>query len=360
MNETLGDLGEFEVIRRLMGVVPAATGSAPGVMPGTSGDVLGPSARAHLEIGAGDDAAIIRPRAGFELAVTTDTFVEGTHFRRDWIDAEGLGARLAEANLSDLAAMAAEPRWALVSFGVRSDHATGDLVAIQRGIAKALGRHGAVIAGGNLSAVRGEEWMTLTLLGEVRTGTAWTRAGARPGQWVAVTGGPGRAGAGVALAAREASRVDDPRWAELITAWRAPRARVELASALAPTGSVTAAIDLSDGLSSDLARLCAASGVGARLVGEAWPADPALEAAAHELGVTIESLRFGASDDYELVLAVDPERHQECLRVASELQVPLAFIGVLTEVPGVFLESSSGAIEPIPAGGYDHFRFTGP
>lgn len=341
MNETLGDLGEFELIRRLMDALPQVA-DAP--------------AAGQLVLGAGDDAAVIRPRPGHDLVVTTDTFVEGTHFRRDWIDAPQLGARLAEANLSDLAAMAAEPRWALVSLGARRDHAVEDLVALQRGIGDALARHGAVIAGGNITAVSGDEWMTLTLMGECLVGKAWTRAHALPGHLVAVTGSPGRSGATVALAGRDTAALGDSRWAGLVAAWRSPRARVELARALGRTGWVSAAIDISDGWASDLARLCEASGVGARLTGETLPHDAELEAAARGLGVPLDELRFGASDDYELVLTVDPAGREACLSIAARLDIQLTFVGAISSSPGVFLETRGDGGKPVAPDGYDHFR----
>lgn len=341
MNDTLGDVGEFELIRRLMGALPEAT-DAP--------------AAGQLALGSGDDAAVIRPRPGHDLVVTTDTFVEGTHFRRDWIEAPQLGARLAKANLSDLAAMAAGPRWALVSLGARREHAVDDLVAIQRGIGEALARHGAVIAGGNLTAVSGDEWMTLTMMGESLAGKAWSRAGALPGQLIAVTGSPGRSGAAVALASRDAAALGDSRWAGLVAAWRSPRACVELARMLEPTGWVSAAIDISDGWASDLARLCEASGVGARLMGESLPQDAELEAAARELGVPIEALRLGASDDYELLLAVDPRGREECQAIATQLDITLTFVGAFSSFSGVFLEDARGGVKLLAPDGYDHFR----
>lgn len=352
MSHTLRDLGEVEVIGRLLAAKPGRSPELP------APDAAGPESAADaLVVGAGDDAAILRPRAGRELVVTTDSFLEGTHFDRHWIDAEALGKRLAEANLSDLAAMAAEPRWALVSFGVRPDHAVDDLVEIQRGIVVSLAHHGAVIAGGNLTAVHAEEWMTLTLLGEVEPRRAWTRSGARPGDLVAITGRPGRAGAGSALARQLGAQAREPRWADLIAAWRSPRSHAGLALALARTEAVTAAIDISDGVSSDLAHLCEASGVGVRLDARAWPQDVALESAAHALGVPLEALRFGASDDYELILAVEPERRPACERVAEELEVEIAFAGTFTDSPGILdWIGTGGVVHAMPASGYDHFR----
>jgi thiamine-monophosphate kinase len=349
VTRTLRDLGEFEVIRRLLAVTPAPSLRGP-TAAGSE------SAADAIVVGAGDDAAILRLRGGHELVATTDTLLEAAHFRRDWIDAATLGARLAETNSSDLAAMAAEPRWALVSFGVRADHPVDDLLEIQNGLVGALAHHGAVVAGGNLTAVTGEEWMTMTLLGEIQAGRAWTRSGARPGDLLAVTGHPGRAGVGCALALELGAAAHEARWADLIEAWRAPRARVGLALALARTGAVTAAIDLSDGMSSDLEHLCEASGVGARLEAAAWPADTALESAAAALSRPADALRLGASDDYELILAIDPPGRAACERVAAQLGVPLAFLGAFTDAPDR-LEwiGRDGSLRTIEPSGYDHF-----
>jgi len=326
---TLADLGEFEVIRRLV----AARGAGP--------------ADPALRLGPGDDAALWRPAPGRDLALTTDAFVEGRHYREAWITPADLGARLAAANLSDLAAMAATPRLALLSLGVRPAHDADALVALQAGLAGALAAHGAVIAGGNLVAVEGAEWMSLTLLGEAVVGGEWQRAGARPGDLLAVTGAPGRAGAAVRLLDRFGPARVDAEWPELARAWRSPAPRVRFAAALVTSGVVRAAMDLSDGLAGDLAHLCAASEVGAILDREAWPMDPALAAAAAALQVDAHALREGASDDYELLLAVAPDGRDTVERVARAHGAPLAFIGRLV--------SSEGSARP-DARGFDHFQ----
>jgi len=329
----LRELGEAEVLRRLI----AARALGPGVA-----------------VGPGDDAAVLEPEAGKQLVATTDAFVEGRHFLSSWGTPADWGARLAAANLSDLAAMAAAPRWALLSMGLRAEHEMDSLLELQSGVARALGAHGAVLVGGNLVAVQGEEWFDLALLGEVRTGAAWRRNGARPGDLLFVTGAPGRAGAGFQIARALGARAREAEWRPLLEAWLMPAARIPAALALAAASGVRAAIDLSDGLPGDLAHLCEASGVGAVVDLAAWGVDPLLERAARELNTTAEALRLSPSDDYELLLAVDPAARAGCEAAAQAAGTQLSCIGRVTEPEnGITLAASGRAID---AAGFDHFR----
>lgn len=336
---TLREVGEFEAIRLL------TRGRAEG-----TGIVVGP----------GDDAAVLRPDPGDDLVATTDAAVEGRHYLPEWTTPAERGSRLAVANLSDLAAMAARPRWALLSIGARPEHPMGSLLEFQRGLAKALGAEGAAVVGGNLTAVEGDEWWSLTLLGSVAPGRAWTRAGARAGDLLAVTGWPGRAAAGLALARLGSpaafQAAHEEAWRPLLEAWLRPRARVALALALAPAGAVTAAIDVSDGLTGDLAHLCEASGVGCEVHPRSLPVDPLLERAAAALGLSVAALRYGPSDDYELLLAVDPGRRDACERAARESGTPLSFAGRFTDRRGeLTLVTGDGARMPLDVRGFDHF-----
>jgi thiamine-monophosphate kinase len=331
----LREAGEFAVIRRLV-------------------EGLRPSAGVH--VGPGDDAAVLRPEPGRDLVITTDAFVEGRHWLPAWIDPRPLGERLALANLSDLAAMAARPRWALLSLGLRGDTLSEWVEAVQAGLVAALERDGASVVGGNLTAVEGEAWLSLTLAGDVPPGRAWTRGGARPGDLLAVTGAPGRAGAAIALIRALGEGARAPEWAPLLAAWRTPASRVDLARALAASGAITAAVDISDGWAGDLGHLCAASGVGAEVPRGGWAPDAELDAAARALGHTADDFRMGPSDDYELLLAIDPAGREGCAAIALEAGVPLSVIGWFTGRSGAleWLEEN-GARTPIEPRSFDHF-----
>jgi thiamine-monophosphate kinase len=356
--------GEFELIRRMTGDLPAGGG---------------------VIVGPGDDAAVLRPETGDDLVATTDSFVEGVHWLPDLLDATSLGHRFAAANLSDLAAMAAVPRWALLAVGAPPDAPAEWLEAFERGLAAALAAHGATVVGGNLTRERTHAWFTLTLIGEVARGRAWTRRGARPGDLLAVTGSPGRAGAALAVGAA-AHRVSFTAAAcePLLRAHREPSARVEFARALAETGAVTAAIDLSDGFHGDLTHLAAASAVGAEVDETLMPRDETLvEAArlllfqrAHGAGWSrarrqwvrytpsparltrlATELHFGPSDDYELMLAIDPAHELRAIAVAQATRTPLAIVGRFHDMTGVLtIRDGVGRTRPLPGHGWDHFR----
>jgi thiamine-monophosphate kinase len=302
--------------------------------------------------------------------VTTDAFVEGRHFRRDLLTPTEIGHRLAAANLSDLAAMAASPRWAVLSLVVPDTWTAADVLLLERACARSLMADGAAVVGGNLASGDGALSATVTLLGEVARGRAWTRAGAKPGDVLAVTGVPGSAAAFLALAlwGNPPSRARVP--SAIAERFVAPPSRVAFARSLAEIRGVHAAIDLSDGLSADLARLATTSGVGARIEEAELPADPAMHAAVRALtasagqergplpageGHLLSHLQLGSSDDYELLLSVDPDDWDRCAATAAATGVPLARIGVATAGSALELLERGGTTCPLEPRGWDHF-----
>lgn len=288
----------------------------------------GLAAGERVVVGPGDDAAVLRPRDGHDVVVTTDAFVEGRHFVRAQLSLEAVGRRLAAANLSDLAAMAATPRWALFALSVPESWNAAEVEHLQHAASVAFEAEGVAVVGGNLTSTTGPLVVSVTLLGEVERGRQWMRSGARAGDVLAVTGAPGLAGSALAVAGRGG---------EWPAGYLAPPCRVRAALALAAAGGVTAAIDLSDGLPGDLAHLTSASGVGAEF-----------EAAALGPGA------LGPSDDYELLLAIDPARLASLEAVAREAGAPLTVIGRCTQ-EGLFVRTTAGERQPFEPHGYDHF-----
>ncbi|MBX3703436.1 MAG: thiamine-phosphate kinase [Steroidobacteraceae bacterium] len=314
--------GEFELIGRCF------TGRGAG--------------RADVRLGVGDDAAIVAPPAGSELVLALDTIVSGTHFPAETAP-RFVGHRALAVNLSDLAAMGAEPAWALLGVTLPSgDEAWAAEFA--RGLDELARRHAVALVGGDTT--RGPLAASVMLAGTVPTGGALLRSGARAGEDVWISGTPGDAAAGLAilqgrLAAGGAARDD------LLRRFLLPEPRVALGIAL--RGLATACIDVSDGLAGDLEKLCAASGTGAECDAALLPLSPALlDTAGTELATR---LALTGGDDYELLFTAPPAAREAIGALAAG--AACRRIGAVTSGGGVRV---SGAALPRDAGhGFDHF-----
>jgi len=303
-----------------------------------------PSARDDVLLGIGDDAALLAPPAGQALAVAVDTLVEGTHFHLG-TDPRALGHRVLAVNLSDLAAMGAEPAWCLLSLSLpRPDPAW--LAGFADGFFALADRHGVALVGGD--TVRGPLAATVTVHGFVPAAQACRRSGARPGDGIWVTGTPGDAVAG-RLAQADGADAGDPALAALLARFLYPEPRV--AAGLALRGLASAMIDVSDGLHQDLARLLVASGAGGELVVEALPLSAALTARA---GGEAAALALTGGDDYELCFTL-PEHHAgQLVERARAWDFPVTRIGTVTAGSGLTL-LRAGQPCALPPGSYRHF-----
>ena len=334
------DVGEFGLIELLAASLPAEVQIASG-----------------LRLGIGDDAAVWQPFPGEDVVVTTDSLVEDVHFRRDWTDWESLGHKSLAVNVSDLAAMAAIPRLAVISLGLEGDERVGDLQALYRGLGSLARRHGMTIAGGDI--VRSPMGIVLhvTALGETRGRRVLTRSGAKPGDLIGVTGTLGASVAGLRLLGLDAG---DPRRhaataSQLIEAHLRPEPRVELGMALLEHGA-TSAMDLSDGLLGDLPKLLTASGVAAQLDEGNIPVAAAVRALFPGEWLDL-ALRGG--EDYELLFTApghDWDRIEGAIQKAGGT---IAAIGeVLARGPGtpdIEVIAPNGARRTVSGGAFDHF-----
>ncbi len=303
-------------------------------------------------LGVGDDCALLGPKPGMVLAVTTDMLLAGRHFFAD-ADARKLGHKALAVNLSDLAAMGADPCWALLAIALpEPDEAW--LAAFADGFYALAARYGVDLVGGDTN--KGPLAIAITAIGEVPPGLALRRDGARPGDDVWLSGATGEAALALAhLQGRPTSDVQALHGAALeacLARLHTPQPRVELGGRL--RGVASGAIDVSDGLLADLGHVAEASQVAAEVSLAEVPRAPALAACRDE--TLARQCLLSGGDDYELVFTAAPDRRAEIAALAGELGLALTRIGrIVAGAPAVRLLDAAGAIVPAPRG-WDHFR----
>lgn len=306
----------------------------------------GGTRRDDVAVGIGDDCALLRPRAGMELAVTTDTLVEGRHFLPD-MDPRDLGYKSLAVSLSDLAATGAEPAWATLALTLPEADAAW-LGAFSEGLLALAAEHGVQLVGGDTT--RGPLSVTVQLTGYVPQGQALRRNGARPGDLVYVTGTPGDAG--VALIFQQRGYKPPPGYGDRLKAClNRPVPRV--AAGMALRGIASAAVDISDGLGADLGHVLTASGAGATLELDTLPRSDLMQAYIERTGDT--SLMLSAGDAYELCLTVPAQRQADFERVSAGLDCRMTWIGMIDAAPGLRGREADGELVELAMQGYDHF-----
>lgn len=302
-------------------------------------------AGAGVALGGGDDAALLEPTLGRQLAVTTDTLVAGTHFLAD-ADAADIGFKAAMVNLSDLAAMGAQPRWAQLALTL-PDADDAWCAGFASGLFAALDMAGASLTGGDLT--RGPLTVTLTLIGEVQP-PALTRAGARPDDVLMLTGPVGEAAAGLAVARGDIAP-EPVHAAHLLSRLHRPSARI--AAGQCARGRASACIDVSDGVLADLGHVLTASGVGAELDADALPVSEALLATGVE-PARLAAWQWTGGDDYELLMAVPAEHRDGVLADLRGLGLQPVVIGRVTAANGIVWAGGVAPVDPVSSG-FRHF-----
>ncbi len=310
---------------------------------------LGP-APAWLLTDVGDDAAVYEAPRNLVEVITTDAIVDGVHVDSRFVPPRAIGHRALAVNLSDLAAMGATPRLATLSLALPPDLALDDFDAIIDGILDLATRTRTRVVGGNITSTTGPLVVNITAIGHAHRRRVLTRGGARPGDYVFVSGTLGDARAGL-LHLRSGG---SPQ--EFVAArYLQPEPRLRLGHLLARQGAATSAMDLSDGLADGLRQLSAASGLGFDVMASALPLHPATVAACGSVALdpVTEALRGG--DDYELLFTASPKR-RGALRAVARLigDVPLTKIGVVTRHPGVTIVRPDGRRDAAGSG-YEHF-----
>jgi thiamine-monophosphate kinase len=298
-----------------------------------------------------DDAAVLDIKPGRSLVVTVDAVIAGVHFLPD--DPADLVARKAlRVNLSDLAAMAAEPLGYLIAAALPGATDEAWLEAFASGLRSDQREFSIVLLGGDTTATTGPLTLAVTALGTVETGRALLRRGARPGDRIHVSGTIGDGAFGLKALRGEAGSVAEGDRQYLIDRYRLPQPRLALGRKLA--GLASAAIDVSDGLAADLGHICDASGVGAVVWAERVPLSaPARAVIAAGSGNLAAALTGG--DDYELLFTIDPGRAAALKEVCEELRLPVTEIGEVVSAGPVRVIGPGGKELALGPGGYRHF-----
>jgi len=334
-------LGEFEIIANIRKAAESVRASAV------------------VRLGIGDDCCLLAPRPDEEFAASTDTIVEGVHFRFSYFNHFQVGAKAMAAALSDLAAMAASPAAALASVTMPADKVAAGAEKLALGLIETGRRYGCPLVGGDLTA-GGVVAVTATVFGTVAKGKSVLRSGAAPGDEIWVTGSPGDAAAVLACLeadpAAEKNILPEPG-RELKEKFLLPTPRLKEALILAGSGPPGAMIDISDGVAADLGHLLESSLVGARLFSESLAVSDFAASVAGAKGLASEHFFLYGGEDYELCLTAPPGTLEGCPeRLAEECGTSMRRIGIITAEAGqLVLERPDGRLETITKKGFDHF-----
>ncbi len=296
-------------------------------------------------LGIGDDCALLHVPADRRLAVTTDTLIAGCHFPSGTAPFD-IGWKSLAVNLSDLAAMGAQPRWFTLALTLPSADADW-LDEFTHGLRTLAQTHSVVLVGGDTT--RGALSITITAMGLSLPGRALRRSGARPGDVICVTGTLGDAA--LALRCLQANTAMGGNCDVLRKRLDRPQPRVEAGMAL--RGLATAAIDVSDGMAGDLTHILDASGCGAEIDADRLPRSPAFAAWATD-AATAQQLQLHGGDDYELCLCLPPSAIPAAQTALASLDLPLSVVGRITAEPGLRLRCGE-QLQTLRQGGYDHF-----
>ena len=334
-------MNEFDLIARLTETVAAARRGRSSAW------------HARIAVPSGDDAAVTVPKGA--TATSVDSLVEGVHFRRQTAPLGSVGRKALAVALSDLAAMGALPGEAYVQLGIPDDLDQAGCLELGKGLAQVAAAHDVAVLGGDVTRAP-VLWIAITVVGHADSAEQLVRrAGASPGDLVAVTGELGGAAAGLLV-------LDRPELADIVGTEVAdelrrrqlePHPRIAAGRALAANGA-SAMIDLSDGLGGDAGHLAGASGVRLAIELDLLPLQAGVGELAAAAGADAHDLAAGRGEDYELLVALPPERAEGASDAVAATGSTLTSIGAVEEGEGVVLRAPDGS-EREPAG-FDQFR----
>ncbi len=331
-------IGEFGLIGRIAAMLggPAGTGVVRGI---------------------GDDVAVLDTSGPEYLLATCDTQIEGVHFTRQAITPYQLGRRVVAINVSDIAAMGGQPRWALVSLAIPGGTEVAYVEELYRGMREQAALGGASIVGGNLSDMESGIIVDFTLLGVVAPELLTLRSTARTGDAILITGSPGESRGGLELVRRPDLTLSPASRQKLLERHLCPEPRLAEGQLLARSGQVSAMIDVSDGLISDLSHICKSSGKGADIEVASLPVSPMLSEAARAAGSDPLEWVLSGGEDYELLFTASPMAVPGIKKMLLDVTGrPCAQVGKITaETDEIWLRLADGKRIAPSARGWDHF-----
>ena len=309
--------------------------------------------------GIGDDAAVLGPEEGYDLLWTIDSLIEGIHFDLRYTPLRLLGRKALAVNLSDVAAMGGEPRYALLSLGWPPERNLQEALELARGMQEMAREYGVALIGGDTVGAPKGLTLSLTVLGRVRPSELVRRDQAQVGDLVYVTGPLGQAAAGLEIL-RHGLELSEEVKKPLLQAFLDPRPEVAAGRVLARHHLATSLIDLSDGVASDLYQICLRSHVGAVVEAERVPITPAVREIAVKTGRDPLDLALKGGEDYLLLFTASPDKRPEMQRCFAQANLSEPWcVGRIVSGSGVKLRIATGE-EEISGTGFDHFPETKP
>jgi thiamine-monophosphate kinase len=343
----LGELGEFGLISRIAAGVDGGHGVITGI---------------------GDDAAVTAVSPGMQLLTSTDMLLEDVHFRRAWHDPCRLGRKSLAVSISDIAAMGAIPRWALLSLAIPTDCPLEFIDAFTNGFLSLARDHGVVLIGGDTCSSKIGLVISVTIMGEQSPDLIVRRSGARPGDAIWVTGTLGDAALALSLLENEKPPLSQAPHGPKGEDWGGteaaqylnsrlldPTPRAAAGRALAESGLVSAMIDVSDGLVADFEHIAELSGVGGTIHLDSLPLSLAFRSAAALFPTFPYQFALTGGEDYELAFTVPPLNQEKITELMKKCGIDAAPVGIVTSLPGVTVIRPDGSEFTPQRHGFTHF-----
>lgn len=336
----ISDLGEFGLIERIAARVAGAAGVITGI---------------------GDDAAVTAPAPAMQLLTSTDMLLEDVHFRRRWHDPHRLGRKSLAVSISDIAAMGAQPRWALLSLAVPAGLPLDFLDEFTSGFLAMAAEHGVALIGGDTCSSRSGLVISVTIMGEQLPERILRRCGAQPGHDIWVTGTLGDAAMGLKMLESDSSpsallSADGTAGdGYLISRLLDPTPRVSVGLALAESGLVSAMIDISDGILADFGHIAEQSAVGGSIRLDDLPLSPAFRLRAEKFPEFPYQLALSGGEDYELCFTAPAENREKIVDCVKKCGVKATPVGIVSSLPGVVAVGTDGNPFSVPDKGFNHF-----